>query len=128
VRSSPQTLWQWVSQIRIAPYSYDWIDNLGRRSPQQLVGLPEPVVGESFSTAARRPVGSIVAVQPPEHLTGEIMGTYMSYLLVPDGQSTRLLMKLVTAMSRWLTPGLSVGDLVMARRQLLNLKRLAEQH
>jgi hypothetical protein len=52
----------------------------------------------------------------------------MSYVLVPDGQSTRLLMKLVTAMSRWLTPGLSVGDLVMARRQLLNLKRLAERH
>jgi len=35
-------------------------------------------------------------------------------------------MKLVTAMSRWLTAGLSVSDLVMARRQLLNLKRLAE--
>jgi hypothetical protein len=52
----------------------------------------------------------------------------MSYVLVPDGQSTRLLMKLVTTMSRWLTPGLSVGDLVMARRQLLNLKRLAERH
>jgi hypothetical protein len=31
-------------------------------------------------------------------------------------------------MSRWLTPGLSVGDLAMARRQLLNLKRLAERH
>jgi hypothetical protein len=46
---------------------------------------------------------------------------------VPEGQSTRLLMKLVTAMSRWLAPGLSVGDLIMARRQLLNLKHLAER-
>ena len=128
VQSTPETLWRWVSQIRIAPYSYDWIDNLGRRSPQQLVGLPEPVVGESFSTAATRPFGHILAVQPPEHLTGEIMGACISYVLVPDGQSTRLLMKLVTAVSRWLTPGLSVGDLVMARRQLLNLKRLAERH
>jgi hypothetical protein len=36
-------------------------------------------------------------------------------------------MKIVTAMSRWVTPWLSVGDLVMARRQLLNLKRLAEK-
>jgi hypothetical protein len=128
VQTTPETLWRWVSQIRIAPYSYDWIDNLGRRSPQQLVGLPEPVVGESFSTAATRPFGRILAVQSPEHLTGEIMETCISYVLVPDGQSTRLLMKLVTAMSRWLTPGLSVGDLVMARRQLLNLKRLAERH
>ena len=128
VQTTPETLWRWVSQIRIAPYSYDWIDNLGRRSPQRLVGLPEPVVGESFSTAATRPFGRIVAVEPPEHLTGEIMGTCMSYVLAPYGQSTRLLMKLVTTMSRWLTPGLSVGDLVMARRQLLNLKRLAERH
>ena len=32
-----------------------------------------------------------------------------------------------TGMARWLTPLLSVGDLVMARRQLLNLKALAER-
>src|ERR1700730_17168071 len=127
VQTSPETLWRWVSQIRIAPYSYDWIDNLGRRSPQQLVGLPDPVVGESFSTAATRPFGRIVAVQPPEHLTGEIMGTCISYVLVPDGQSTRLLMKLVTAMSRWLTLGLSVGDLGRAGVQLRNLKSLAKR-
>ena len=36
-------------------------------------------------------------------------------------------MKLVTSVSRWVAPGLSVGDLIMARRQLLNLKRLAER-
>jgi hypothetical protein len=127
VRTSPETLWPWVAQIRIAPYSYDCIDNLGRRSPQELIDLPEPVVGESFSTAATRPVGRILSVEPPRQLTGEIMGACMSYLLMPDGQSTRLLLKVVTAMNRWVTPWVSVGDLVMARRQLLNLKRLAER-
>jgi hypothetical protein len=30
--------------------------------------------------------------------------------------------------SRWAAPGLSVGDLIMARRQSLNLKTLAERH
>ena len=127
VGTTPEVLWPWVAQIRLAPYSYDWIDNLGRRSPQRLTGLPEPVVGESFSTAATRPFGRILAVDPPVHLTGGIIGTCISYVLVPQGQSTRLLMKLVTGMSRWLTPWLSVGDLVMARRQLLNLKTLAER-
>jgi hypothetical protein len=127
VRTTPEVLWQWVVQIRLAPYSYDLIDNLGRRSPQRLMGLPDPVVGESFSTAAGRPFGRVLAVQPTEHLTGEIMGACISYVLVSEGPSTRLVMKIVTATSRWLAPFLSVGDLVMARRQLLNLKTLAEQ-
>lgn len=127
VDAAPETLWPWIGQIRLAPYSYDKIDNLGRRSPQQLLDVPEPVVGEPFSTAATRPFGRILAVEPPEHLTGEIMGACISYVLVPERQTTRLLMKIVTAMSRWLAPWLSVGDLIMARRQLLNLKRLAEQ-
>lgn len=126
VDAQPETLWPWIGQIRLAPYSYDWIDNLGRRSPQQLVGAPEPVVGDSFSTAATRRFGRILAVEPTEHLTGEIMGACISYVLVPQDQTTRLLMKVVTALSRWLTPWLSIGDLIMARRQLLNLKRLAE--
>jgi hypothetical protein len=127
VHATPETLWPWVAQIRIAPYSYDWIDNLGHRSPQQLVGLPEPVVGEPFTTAATRHAGRILAVEPPNHLTGEIMGACMSYVLAPEAQTTRLLMKIVTAMGRWATPWLSVCDLIMARRQLLNLKCLAER-
>lgn len=127
VHTTRDVLWPWVAQIRLAPYSYDWIDNLGRRSPQRLMGLPDPVVGESFSTAATRPFGRILAVEPTTHLTGEIIGAGISYVLVSQGQSTRLLMKIVTTTSRWLAPWLSVGDLVMARRQLLNLKALAER-
>jgi hypothetical protein len=127
VHATPATLWPWVAQIRLAPYSYDWIDNLGRRSPRRLLGLPEPVVGEPFSTAATRRFGRILAVEPLQHLTGEIIGACISYVLVPQDESTRLLMKLVTDMNRCAAPWLSVGDLVMARRQLLNLKALAEQ-
>lgn len=51
VEVPPEAVWSWVAQVRLAPYSYDWIDNLGRRSPQELVGLPEPEVGEPFTTA-----------------------------------------------------------------------------
>jgi hypothetical protein len=38
-----------------------------------------------------------------------------------------LLLKIVTAKGRCIAPLISVGDLIMARRQLLNLKALAEQ-
>jgi hypothetical protein len=122
-------VWPWVAQVRLAPYAYDWIDNLGRCSPRQLVGLPEPQVGEAFTTAGGRKLGRIVSVDPGKQLTGTIMGAFMSYVLVPqEHDTTRLLLKVVTQTTRWVALGLSIGDLVMARRQLLNLKQLAERH
>ena len=127
VNAPPADVWPWITQIRSAPYSYDWIDNLGRRSPQSLIGLPEPIAGEHFTTSANRRLGRILSVDPPHQLTGRIAGTFISYVLVPERDHTRLLMKLAMKRGRWLAPLLSVGDLVMARRQLLNLKELVEK-
>ncbi len=131
VHAAARELWPWVTQIRLAPYSYDWIDNLGRRSPQELRDLAEPIPGQHFTTAGGRPTGRILSVEPGVQMTGEILGAVMSYVLVPigvpGGEPTRLLLKVVGAYGRWTAPLLSVGDLVMARRQLLNLKRLAER-
>ncbi|MEU1811083.1 polyketide cyclase [Micromonospora aurantiaca (nom. illeg.)] len=128
VDAPPSAVWRWVAQIRLAPYSYDWIDNLGRRSPQRLVDLSEPVSGEAFTTAGGRRRGRILAVEPGHHLTGEVMGAVLSYVLVPDaGTTTRLLLKVVMRTNPVIALGGCLGDLVMARRQLLNIKRLAEQ-
>ncbi|MGH3265903.1 MAG: hypothetical protein ACRDNS_28365 [Trebonia sp.] len=129
VAAPPEAVWPWVAQVRAAPYSYDWIDNRGRRSPGTLLGLPEPRTGEAFTTVGgRRELGRIVSVDPGKQLTGTIMGAFMSYVLVPaDHGTTRLLLKVVSQASRWAAPWLAVGDLIMARRQLLNLKRLAER-
>lgn len=127
VAAPPDAVWPWVTQIRHAPYSYDWIDNLGRRSPTRLSELPPPQVGEPFTRTAGIPQGRLLALDPPHALTGVILGAVMSYVLVPSaGGSTRLLLKIVMARGRLLAPFVSVGDLVMARRQLLNLKALAE--
>jgi hypothetical protein len=129
VEAPTEAVWPWVAQIRLAPYSYDWIDNRGRRSPRELKGLPEPEVGEPFTTAGGRQLGRIVSVDPGKQLTATIMGAFMCYLLVPqEHDTTRLLLKVTTRTSRWTALGLSVGDLIMARRQLLNLKQLAERH
>lgn len=72
-------------------------------------------------------MGRILAVEPGTHLTATIMGAFLSYVLVPagDGQ-TRLLMKAVTSRGRAVAPLLCLGDLVMARKQLRTLARLAE--
>ncbi len=136
VQARPEDVWPWIAQIRLAPYSYDWIDNLGHSSPQRLQHLAEPRVGENFSAVAGRPQGRILSVTPGEQLTGRILGAVLSYVLAPhdshgsqgsQGQATRLLMKVVAARGRRVAPLIGSGELVMARRQLLNLKRLAER-
>jgi hypothetical protein len=128
VETPAEAVWPWVAQVRLAPYAYDWIDNLGRRSPRELAGLPEPQVGERFTTAGGREAGRILSVDRGNHLTGTIMGAFLSYVLVPeDHGTTRLLLKVVMQTTRWKATALSLGDLLMARRQLLNLKQLAER-
>ena len=97
------------------------------------MGLPEPHVGESFTAVGGRAMGRIVSVTPGRQLTSTIVGAFMSYVLLPqDRDAMRLLLKVVMRTSRWaafgLSAGLSVGDLIMARRQLLNWKNLAERH
>lgn len=126
VDAPPEHVWRWVRQVRLAPYSYDWIDNGGRRSPRELSRLADPVVGDPFTTTIGGRAGRVLAVEPGRELTATIMGAVMSYLVVPNGSGSRLLLKIVARAREPLATALCVGDLVMARRQLLNLKRLAE--
>jgi hypothetical protein len=130
VRTKAEYVWPWLAQIRLAPYSYDWIDNLGRRSPQELHSLPDPEAGDPLTSAlGGRHFGRILTVSLGTQFTATIMGVVMSYVLIPvdGGRQTRLLLKIVTSRGRVIAPLLSIGDLIMARRQLLNLAALAER-
>ncbi|MCY4727454.1 hypothetical protein NYO98_14295 [Nocardioides sp. STR2] len=126
VDAAPATVWARLRQLRLAPYSYDLVDNLGRRSPRDLRDLPDPRVGDPFTRALGRDQGRVVALDPGRELTATIMGAHLSYAVLPRDRDVRLVLKVVARTSRWLAPALSVGDLVMARRQLLTLKELAE--
>lgn len=122
-------VWPWLVQLRLAPYSYDWLDNLGRRSPRVRHELPDPHPGDHFMATGGRPVGVILEIEHQVHLTGRILGVIMSYRLRPLGTSTtRLSMKATGKLAHGLNTLMSLGDLLMARRQLLNLKRLAESN
>jgi hypothetical protein len=132
-----EAVFRWLCQLKAAPYSYDWIDNLGRRSPQQLTpGLEQLEVGQAFL------IGHIVEFVPNEHITaatspraGRLFGHIaISYTVALAGaDASRLVVKLnvgaaglIQRTRRFL---LAWGDLVMMRKQLLNLKACAEgQH
>ena len=136
VNAPATVVFRWLCQLRVAPYSYDWLDNGGRRSPQQLTtGVDKLAVGQRVMT-----IFDLVEFAPDQQITlklrsrsqrvfGELA---VSYLVVPIGESRcRLLAKLVVQYPRGvygqlLRIGLPWGDLIMMRRQLLNFKTLAE--
>ena len=135
VHADAATVFRWLCQLRVAPYSYDWIDNRGRRSPRTLTpGLERLEVGQPVMS-----LFELVAFAQDQHLTlrtrrfapGLWPAVAVSYVVRPTGpRETRLLAKL----SFQVRPGvlgtlarvfLEWGDLVMMRRQLLNLRDLA---
>jgi hypothetical protein len=136
VDAPPAVVFRWLCQLRVAPYSYDLIDNGGRRSPRELTpGVDVLELGQTFVRVFRladfEPGRSVtIAWSGARRPFGDLAITYAA---LPEGAGTRLLMRV-----RWRhTGGGPVGwiwraalpslDLVMARRQLLNLKALAER-
>jgi hypothetical protein len=134
VAAPPSMAFRWLCQLKAGPYSYDWIDNFGRQSPRHLVpGVERLEVGQ------RVMVFELVAFEVDRHLTllfrgallGDVAVTYAVVPVSPD--RCRLVVKLllrypdipvIRAICRWTAAPL---DLIMMRRQLLNLKMLAER-
>jgi hypothetical protein len=131
------TVFRWLCQLRVAPYSYDWIDNWGRTSPRTLTpGLDALDEGQRVMT-----IFDLVAFEPDRHLTlrlrranGPFGDVALTYLVVPRGSAgSRLVVKvrwryasppIPARLARVVLPW---GDLVMMRKQLLTLKALAER-
>jgi hypothetical protein len=135
VAAPAEVTFRWLCQLRVAPYSYDWIDNLGRRSPQELTpGLEQLEAGQRFMT-----MFVLEDFEPGRSLTlrhaGRLWGRIaVTYRVSPEGpERSRLAVKLLARFPRRsalrlpFRALLPAGDLVMMRRQLLNLQALAER-
>lgn len=128
--------WRWLCMLKRAPYSYDLLDNLGRRSPRTLDPTATPMaVGDTAvmifacvdAVEGQDWTGTVLPL--PERMFGPMATTYR---VRPMGTgASRLICRLDFAS----TPGgpgasgrvLAAGDLVMMRKQLLTLKKYAER-
>ncbi len=133
IAASPPTVFRWLCQLKVAPYSYDLLDNRGRRSPRELTpGVQRLERGQPFL------VFSLADFAADDHLTGvslpaatRVFGPLaITYAVRAAGLTTRLVVKMLVGRSgpigglRRLLLGW--GDVVMMRKQLLTLKELAE--
>ena len=135
IAAPPSVVFRWLCQLKVAPYSYDLIDNFGRRSPRHLTpGAEHLEHGQRVMTVFR-----IVSFAPDEHLTIRTsirrlrMQVAVTYAVRPVGTGTRLVARVMWRFPNRpagvaLRAGMPMGDLIMMRKQLRTLKELAERN
>ena len=135
VRAPAATAYRWLCQLSQAPYSYDLVDNLGRRSPRTLTpGAEQVAVGDRMVM-----IYEVTEVHPGRSWSGRTTASAsrplgpvgVTYAAVPDGDDAcrlvcRMTVRAGTPLQRAAALALAWGDLVMLRKQLLTLARLAE--
>ncbi len=140
IPASPEIVFPWIRQMgfgRAGWYSYDWIDNVGRKSASaihdewQNVQPGDSIPGGPISfTAAivEPPHAFVLEVKSDDSISPRLHFT-LAYELRPTNAGTRL----VTRMRAHINlPGgkaierlfLGPGDGLMLRRQLLNLRKV----
>lgn len=135
--TSTDRLFLWLCQLRRAPYSYDWLDNFGRRSPSEAdPALCELEMGQRVMT-----IFTLIDFEPAESITlrmnrgwprrtfGDLRLQYRAERMGEQSSRLSVVMwmppigRLFSRQRRYL---LAWGDLIMMRKQLLVLRNLAE--
>jgi len=138
VEAPPERVWPWLCQLRVAPYSYDWVDNWGRRSPRTLTpALTDLRLGQDFMTIFRLEdfVASeqlTLSMKPggPQRVFG---AGWVTYAVTPASAGSSRLVAVLAFERRGGPLGrasnalLPWGDLLMMRHQLHTFARLAER-
>lgn len=136
--ASAERLFLWLCQLRRAPYSYDWVDNFGRRSPRQAdPALCQLKIGQTvmtiFTVTDFEPGASLTVRMNrgwPRRTFGDLC---LRYRIDRLGAERTLLSAVMwmppigRALGRQRRYLLAWGDLIMMRKQLLVLRELAER-
>jgi hypothetical protein len=137
VAAPPALTFRWLCQLRVAPYSYDWLDNFGRRSPPRLIpGLEQLAVGQRIMIIFRLvefSFGTSLTVESTSGIGNVLMGNVAgSYVVRAMPGGSRLIAKVLVRYPRGpygraLRRVMPHADLFMFRKQLLTLRRYAER-
>jgi hypothetical protein len=144
IEATPEQIWPWIVQLgwgRAGWYSYDWVDNGGKRSSWEIMDEHQHLeIGSQF------PMSPWTAMycrdfEAPRWLLMRMgdkegtrdIGSFLYYLDPIDEKQTRLLIRMRDKY-RWLNPpillmqlAVDVGDIIFQRKHLLGLKARAER-
>ncbi len=148
IHRSPHDVWPWLAQMgagRAGWYSYDFIDNGGRRSAERI--LPEfqhVTVGSVFpAIPGARDVFVVVQCEPERSLVlswrlpdGRYQTTWAFVLEQPQPDQTRLIVRGRVApgyrpygLPQWVALPLGrPAHFIMQRKQLLSIRRRTEAY
>jgi hypothetical protein len=122
IDAPPNLVYAWLCQLRAGPYSYDLLDNFGRRCPRQRdPQLTELQVGQRFMSSFE-----LVSFVSGRHVTLVAGKIYVTYAVRAEGTGTRLVVRVRSGMPWLLGRLLALGDVIMMRKQLRTIKELAE--
>ena len=139
IHASASDIFIWLKQLRIAPYSYDFIDNRGRKSPDYIIeNLPPLKVNTHFLLAFHvyefEENSFIVCrfcepINPP--VNSYMKDLFFEYRIVVEGTKTKLWCKIkgyfyTDISSKGFFYIFSVVNKIMMARQLKNIKKLSE--
>lgn len=122
-------VYRWLCQLTLAPYSYDWLDNSGKKSPATLrAGSDELRVGRRlmgiFTLTDVRPARQFSALMTHGRgFFGEIALTYAAEPV--DAEHTRIVCRVAAQDRPLFATLLAWGDLLMMRKQLRTLAAYA---
>lgn len=123
IDARPTIVFGWLCQLRVAPYSYDLIDNFGRRSPR----TRDPALVQLSTGQRFMQIFTLHSFSEDEHVTLQSGQVAVTYAVHGSGGGTRLHVRVRFGGPRVVGWALALGDVVMMRKQLINLRDLAEQ-
>jgi hypothetical protein len=140
IRANAPDIFVWLKQLRVSPYSYDFIDNRCRKSPEYIIeNLPPLKVNTHFLLAFHiiefEENSFIVCrfcepVNPPVNLYMKDM--FIEYRIIEQGTKSKLWCKIKGHINKDISSKAffviySCVNKIMMARQLQNIRKLSEK-